>query len=147
VEGTCDEIGRRAVWVTLPADPAPARPARARGDGQHDALITFSARLATLERPSDLAERLPKALIHRNVPGEQVHQFLRDFDRAWDVAAPYSAFGTRQRWLAAVAHLSAGWPVLRYPPYGGPRRWRLGEVTLPWSALRPSADRRSAAPE
>ncbi|MGH3278840.1 MAG: class I SAM-dependent methyltransferase [Trebonia sp.] len=126
VEGTCDEIGRRAVWVTLPGPQAAAWP-----------LITFSARLASLGRPSDLAERLPKTLIHRNVPGEPVHQFLRDFDRAWDSAAPYSAFGTRQRWLAAVTSLSQHWPVLRYPPYGGPRRWRLGEVTLPWAALAP----------
>jgi hypothetical protein len=129
VEGTCDEIGRRAVWVTLPAQPDRA------------ALVTFSTRLASLERPSDLAERLPKVLIHRNVPGEPVHQFLRDLDRAWDHAAPYSVFGPRQRWLATVTSLSASWPVLRYPPYGGPRRWRLGEVTLPWAALAPPGRR------
>jgi hypothetical protein len=131
VEGTCDEIGRRAVWVTLPAGPG--------GDA---ALITFSARLASLGRPSDLAERLPKALIHRNVPGEPVHQFLRDFDRAWDTAAPYSSFGPRQRWLAAVGSLAGDWPVLRHPPYGGRRRWRLGEVTLPWTALAPPAEQK-----
>jgi hypothetical protein len=125
VEGTCDEIGRRAVWVTLPA-----------GAGR-EALITFSARLASLDRPSDLAERLPKTLIHRNVPGEPVHQFLRDFDRAWDSAAPYSAFGARQRWLAAVADLARSWPVIGRPPLGGYRRWRLGEVTVPWAALAP----------
>jgi hypothetical protein len=124
VEGTCDEIGRRAVWVTLPKCGAE--------------LITFSTRLASLERPSDLAERLPKTLIHRNVPGEPVHQFLRDFDRAWDSAAPYSAFGPRQRWITAVTSLSGAWPVLRHPPYGGPHRWRLGEVTLPWAALAPA---------
>jgi hypothetical protein len=131
VEGTCDEIGRLAAWVTLPAKEASA------GDVGRHPLITFAARLASLDRPSDLAERLPKALIHRNVPGEPVHLFLRDFDRAWDRAAPYSAFGPRQRWLTAVASLSAAWPVLRYPPSGGPRRWRLGEVTLPWAALAP----------
>jgi SAM-dependent methyltransferase len=133
VEGTCDEIGRRSAWVTLPALPATAQP----DGGYGTALITFSARLASLDRPSGLAERLPKTLIHRNVPGEPVHQFLRDFDRAWDSAAPYSPFGPRQRWLAAVASLSGAWPVLRYPPYGGRRRWRLGEVTLPWAALAP----------
>jgi hypothetical protein len=141
VEGTCDEIGRRAVWVTLPALSPPGLPSPAQvgnvGNVGGAALITFSARLASLDRPSRLAERLPKTLIHRNVPGEPVHQFLRDFDRAWDRAAPYSAFGPRQRWLAAVASLSAGWPVIRYPPYGGPRRWRLGEVTLPWAELAP----------
>jgi hypothetical protein len=132
IEGTCDEIGRRAVWVTLPALPQQGQAESAA------ALITFSARLASMERPSDLAERLPKTLIHRNVPGEPVHAFLRDFDRAWDRAAPYSAFGPRQRWLAAVASLTDGWPVLRYPPYGGRARWRLGEVTLPWAALAPA---------
>ena len=132
IEGTCDEIGRRAVWVTLPA-------LTARGQaGGGAALITFSARLASMERPSDLAGRLPKTLIHRNVPGEPVHAFLRDFDRAWDRAAPQVAFGSRQRWLAAVVSLSDGWPVLRYPPYGGHGRWRLGEVTLPWAALAPA---------
>ncbi|MCW2933789.1 MAG: SAM-dependent methyltransferase [Actinomycetia bacterium] len=132
VEGTCDEIGRRSVWVTLPAlaNTAPD------GAGR-EPLITFSARLGSLERPSDLAERLPKVLIHRNVPGEPVHQFLRDLDRAWEHAAPYSVFGPRQRWLAAVTALSADWPVLRHAPRGGPRRWRLGEVTLPWAAVAP----------
>ncbi len=145
VEGTCDEIGRRAVWVTLPALPGAAEAGVARADvvvssaaaAGRQPLITFAARLTSLGRPSDLAERLPKALIHRNVPGEPVHQFLRDFDRAWDRAAPYSVFGPRQRWLAAVASLPPAWPVLRFPPYGGKRRWRLGEVTLPWAALAP----------
>jgi hypothetical protein len=135
VEGTCDEIGRRAVWVTLPGPPGTTQASARDTVGQP--LVTFAARLASLDRPSDLAERLPKALIHRNVPGEPVHQFLRDFDQAWDRAAPYSAFGPRQRWLQAVASLSAAWPVLGRPPCGGPGRWRLGEVTLPWAALAP----------
>jgi hypothetical protein len=125
IEGTCDELGRRAVWVTWPKET--------------DGMITFSARLASLERPSDLAERLPKALIHRNVPGEPVYRFLRDFDYAWACAAPRSVFGPRQRWLATVAALAGNWPVLRHPPYGGQARWRLGELTLPWAALAPSS--------
>jgi len=125
VEGTCDEIGRRAIWVTIPADHG------------REALITFSARIASLERPSDLAERLPKVLIHRNIPGERVHEFLRGWDQAWNRSAPYSAFGPRQRWVAAAAALAGEWPVIRHPPYGGHRRWRLGEVTVPWAALAP----------
>jgi hypothetical protein len=124
IEGTCDELGRRAVWVTLP-----------RND---EGTITFSVRLASLERPSDLAERLPKVLIHRNVPGEAVHRFLRDFDHAWACAAPHSVFGPRQRWLAAVAAVAEDWPVIRRPPRGGPARWRLGEVSLPWAAMAPA---------
>jgi len=123
VEGTCSESGHRAVWVGL--DRAGPR------------TLTFSARLDSFERPSDLADRLPKTLIHRNVPGERIHAFLRDFDHAWAVSAPYGAHGLRQRWLAAVATLAAAWPVPRHPPLGGRARWRLGELTLPWSAVAP----------
>ncbi|MFC5745883.1 class I SAM-dependent methyltransferase [Actinomadura rugatobispora] len=126
VEGTCDEIGRRAVWATLPAG------------SEEPATITFAAHLATLERPSDLAERLPKTLIHRNVPGERVHALLADFDRCWAAAAPHSAFGPRARWIEAVALLSRTRPVITRPPYGGRARWRLGEVTFPWSAVAPA---------
>lgn len=118
VEGTCDEIGRRHVWVALgPEGPR---------------TVTFATRLGSLERPSDLAERLPKALIHRNVPGEPVHAFLRDFDRAWAAAAPYASYGARQRWIRAVRDLTADWPVT-----DGPARWRQGEVTVAWGALAP----------
>jgi hypothetical protein len=123
IEGTCDELGRRAVWLTLSTAAE---------------MITFSARLASLDQPSDLAERLPKVLIHRNVPGQPVYQFLHDFDHAWACAAPRSVFGLRQRWLAAVAALADDWPVIRKPPYGGQVRWRLGELTLPWAALAPT---------
>ena len=96
------------------------------------ATVTFAARLGSLDRPSDLAERLPKALIHRNVPGEAVHAFLRDFDRAWAAAAPYAALSARQRWVRAVHTLRADWPLV-----DGPRRWRQGEVTVRWEALAP----------
>ncbi|MEU7003514.1 class I SAM-dependent methyltransferase [Nonomuraea sp. NPDC046570] len=121
VEGTCSEVGHRAVWVGL--------------DAEGPRTITFSARFDAFERPSDLADRLPKTLIHRNVPGERVHAFLRDFDRAWASAAPYGAHGLRQRWLAAVESLAGSWPVPVRPPLGGRGRWRLGELTLPWSAV------------
>ncbi|RBM17836.1 class I SAM-dependent methyltransferase [Streptomyces sp. PT12] len=118
VEGTCDEVGRRHVWVAL-------------GEGG-PLTVTFAARLGSLAAPSDLAERLPKALIHRNVPGEPVHAFLRDFDLAWAAAAPYGPLGARQRWAHAVRALAADWPLA-----DGPRRWRQGEVTVRWEALAP----------
>ncbi|MFA1551355.1 class I SAM-dependent methyltransferase [Actinomadura chokoriensis] len=124
VEGTCDEIGRRAVWVTLTKDGPQS--------------ITFAAHLRSLERPSVLAERLPKTLIHRNVPGEPVHALLTAFDRCWATAAPLSAFGPRARWVEAVSLLAQTHPVLTRPPYGGRNRWRLGEVTLPWTAVAPA---------
>ena len=120
VEGTCDEIGRVASWVDVDPTGAPLR-------------LTLSLRLAELEHPSIVAERLPKALIHRNVPGERVHSLLVDLDREWDRAASLSTFGATQRFLAVVSALrDQGWPIL-----GGRSRWRLGELTLPWSAVAP----------
>lgn len=153
VEGTCDETGRRAVWVTLgraaeaeaasgPRRTGPARfgatsAAAAWSGAAKPRTITFAARLSSLGNPSELAERLPKTLIHRNVPGEAIHRFLADFDRAWAIAAPQSVFGPRQRWVTAVERLALDWPVLTRPPAGGRARWRLGEVTLPWAAVAP----------
>ncbi|WP_219465553.1 class I SAM-dependent methyltransferase [Nonomuraea rhizosphaerae] len=124
VEGTCSESGHRAVWVAL--------------DRDGPRTLTFSARFNAFERPSDLADRLPKTLIHRNVPGERIHAFLSDFDRAWAVSAPYGAHGRRQRWLATATVLAAGWPVATRPPLGGTARWRLGELTLAWDAVAPA---------
>lgn len=122
VEGTCNEVGRVASWATL-------RPA---GDGVPDSL-TVALRLTGLEVPSIVAERLPKALIHRNVPGERIHGFLTELDLAWASAAPLSVYGPTQRWIATVAAMRAsGWPVL------GPRsRWRLGECSVAWAAVAP----------
>jgi hypothetical protein len=117
VEGTCDELGRLACWVLL--------------DGAGPVSLTLACRVEALERPGQLAERLPKALIHRNVPGEPVHALLRAFDASWDSAAAVSAFGARQRWLAACAGLAAaGWPV-------DAGRARHGELTVPWAAVAP----------
>jgi hypothetical protein len=140
VEGTCGEIGRRAVWVALQG----VRGGR-RGRVASPRTITFAAHVASLPRPSALAERLPKTLIHRNVPGEPVHELLTSFDRAWATAAPRSVFGPRQRWIGAVELLARDHPVHTVAPLGGRARWRLGEVTLPWSAAGP-ADRDAARP-
>lgn len=121
VEGTCSEDGRRAAWVDL----------RRAGP----ASLTLALRLGSFERPSDVAERLPKALIHRHVPGEPVHALLADADAAWAHHAALAPYGTRQRWLATVASVRGrGWPVL-----GGPRQWRRGELSVRWEAVAPRA--------
>jgi hypothetical protein len=126
VEGTCDEQGRLACWVAV--------------DATGPRTFTAAARLSALERPSDLAERLPKALIHRNVPGEPIAAFFAALDHAWDAAAPLAVFSARQRWIAAVAALrSAGWPV-----QGGRARWRLGEVTVSWESVAPRSTARAS---
>lgn len=117
VEGTCDELGRVAAWLTVPAGTTTP------------VTLTLAARLRNLDTPLTIAERLPKALIHRNVPGERVHDLLTALDDAWHRAAGVSVFGPRQRWLAAVTDLrQRGWPIV-----DGPRRWRLGEMTTRWS--------------
>lgn len=112
VEGTCDELGRVATWACVV-------------DGQPQTL-TLSARLSDLDHPATFAERLPKALIHRNVPGEPVFDLLHALGAAWDASA--TPFGPRQRWLATVDRMRAQqWPLL-----DGPARWRRGELTVPW---------------
>lgn len=124
VEGTCDEVGRLASWV---------RVHRGEGGVPQPRSLTLAWRLAGLERPSTVAERLPKVLIHRNVPGEPVHEAIVALDRAWDRCAPLASYGTRQRFRATAQSLrEQGWPVL-----DGPARWRLGELTLDWSAVAP----------
>lgn len=122
LEGTCSEVGRVASWVAL--DP----------DGP--VSLTLALHLGSLDDlggPSVVAERLPKALIHRNVPGEPVHALLRDLDAHWARQVPLSTFSPRQRFIAVARGLrDAGWPVLN-----GSARWRLGELTVSWSAVAP----------
>jgi len=119
VEGTCNEVGRVASWVDVAADGPRS--------------LTISLRLADLEKPSIVAERLAKVLIHRNVPGEAVHRLMADLDRHWRFNAGLSVYGPSQRWIAtAVGLASDGWPVL-----GNRSRWKLGELTIAWDAVAP----------
>lgn len=121
VEGTCDELGRICTWIEVGADGTPR-------------TLTISLRLSGLDSPAVAAERLPKALIHRNVPGEPVHAFLTALDEEWTRAVAASAFGPTQRWRAALeALVTGGWPV------GARSRWRLGELTVPWEVVAPAA--------
>lgn len=119
IDGTCDEIGRRSTWAAI--------------DGGGPLSLSISLRFGAFSLPSDVAERLPKALIHRNVSGERVFDYLQALDRAWLDAAPLGSFGNRQRWLQMCSAMAgAGWPVL-----DGPSRWRLGEITVAWEAVAP----------
>lgn len=119
IDGTCDEIGRRASWIVL--------------DRERPLSLSMSMRFGSFDLPSAVAERLPKALIHRNVPGEPVYRLLQAMDRAWLEAAPLAGFGNRQRWTAMCRSLrDGGWPV-----HDGASRWRLGELTVSWEAVEP----------
>jgi initiation factor 1A len=119
IEGTCDEIGRLSSWVTL--------------DKNGPLSFTISLRLSGLDLPSKVAERLPKVLIHHNVAGEKIHDFLQAVDLAWQSNAGIGAFSAAQRWVSTCKQLvTAGWPSI-----GDRKRWRLGELTIDWSAVAP----------
>ena len=126
IEGTCDEIGRLASWVTLTkTEPI---------------SFNISLRLLGLEQPSKVAERLPKTLIHHNVPGERIHNFLQALDDAWRHNSSLSTFSAAQRWQATCQAIAdAGWPVV-----GDRKRWKLGEVSVAWTAVAPNDWRPSA---
>ncbi|WP_153347616.1 class I SAM-dependent methyltransferase [Nocardia aurantia] len=120
VDGTCDELGRRCAWVLL--------------DRSGPRSLTLAWDPFTVDRPSDVAERLPKALIHRNIPGEPVHALLTAADRAWARAAPLAPYGPRERWRAAADLLREnGFPVRNYR-----RRLRDCVLSVPWSAVAPN---------
>jgi hypothetical protein len=119
IEGTCDEIGRVASWITL--------------DKTKPLTFTISLRLQGLDRPSKVAERLPKILIHKNIPGNNIHRYLQELDFAWDKAAGFGAFGSAQRFVqTAKSLLEAGWPI-----ENSPKRWRLGELSVSYEAISP----------
>lgn len=121
VEGTCDEIGRRSSWVAL------------RSQESVPETFTISLHIGSLELPSEIAPRLPKALIHRNVPGERIYEFLQEFDRAWLGNSALIPFGARQRWVASVEALQSSYPIMDCKV-----RWRLGEITIPWEVVAPN---------
>ncbi len=117
VDGTCDELGRRCCWVLL--------------DKEGPISLTLACDPRHIDTPSDLAERLPKVLIHHNVPGHPVHTLLSAADRAWAAAAGQSVFGPRARWRAMLADLAAGGL-----PMGSQRRpGRDAVLTVPWSVV------------
>jgi len=119
VDGTCDELGRRCAWVLL--------------DRHGPLSLTLAWDPFTVDTPSDLAERLPKALIHRNVPGEPVHALLAAADRAWAHSAAMAPFGPRVRWRAAAELMrQQGVPVREYR-----RRMRDNVLSVPWATVAP----------
>nr|WP_110316114.1 class I SAM-dependent methyltransferase [Mycolicibacterium moriokaense] len=119
VDGTCDELGRRCCWVLLDADGPIS--------------LTLACDPFAIERPSDLAERLPKVLIHHNVAGQPIHALLTAADRAWASVAGHGVFGPRVRWRAMLDLLGdEGTPV-----EPARRRMRDGVLSVPWSTVAP----------
>lgn len=119
VDGTCDELGRLCCWVLLDAD-APVS-------------LTLACDPFAIDRPSDLAERLPKVLIHGNVEGQPVHTLLTAADRAWAGVAGHGVFGPRVRWRAMLEVLHHN----GFPVDPARRRLRDGMLTVPWQTVAP----------
>lgn len=119
IEGTCDELGRRAAWLLI--------------DAHGPRTLTLAWDPWSAERPSDLAERLPKALIHNNCPGHAIHDVLRQLDAAWDCSAHLAVFGPRARWQEAKRMFVDAHAI---PAHLNPRR-RLSDnsITLPWEMV------------
>ncbi|MGB3709654.1 class I SAM-dependent methyltransferase [Gordonia sp. (in: high G+C Gram-positive bacteria)] len=120
VEGTCDEIGRRCCWILL--------------DAQRPLQLTLSWSPGHTRHPSELAERLPKALIHHNVAGEAIHELLSTADRCWDRAAGHEVFGPRDRWRYAREMLRDSGVDVSIP-----RGRRVDNLlTVPWELVSPA---------
>ena len=119
LDGTCDELGRRSCWVLL--------------DRDGPVSLTLACDARDIEQPSDLAERLPKVLIHQNISGQPIHTLFEAADRAWAAAAGQSVFGPRARWRAMLAGLrAAGFPIEAQR-----RNPRDAVLTVPWAVVAP----------
>lgn len=116
LEGTCDELGRRCAWVTL-TNTGPK-------------FLTLSWDPLYTETPSLVAQRLPKVILHKNVPGTKVHHLINTLDRAWAHSSVFSIYGLRYRWNKAFEFASTKLP-LQYKRY----RSRDCTVTVPWCWL------------
>jgi hypothetical protein len=123
LDGTCDELGRLCCWVLL--------------DRDGPVSLTLACDPSAIERPSDLAERLPKVLIHQNISGQPVNALFDAADRAWAAAAGQSVFGPRARWRAMRAALTESGIAIE-PQRRSPRD---AVLTVPWTTVAPSDPR------
>ncbi len=127
LDGTSCPLGR--TWSACVV----RRPEVGEAPWELEALV-LGVNLRTGFDPDLVQARLPKAFIHRNVPGEPVHAFLAAWQRAAEETKPLSVWGARQWFAAAAAHLAGqgydvvlrprwlkqGWLVWRRPPVPEP---------------------------
>ncbi|MBP3089342.1 class I SAM-dependent methyltransferase [Corynebacterium sp. sy017] len=119
IEGTCDELGRRSTWILL--------------DKTGPQSLTLAWDPHDMDKPSDIAERLPKILIQRNVVGEKIYDLLQLCDQAWQHCAPWSIYGPRVRWHKTRELLRQ--QGLEFTPIR--RRVRDNQITFSWSQVCP----------
>lgn len=161
IEGTADPTGGR--WVAdlwrRPAEgsirerpgsaPSATRPSAAEEKARPGAAavetglvlegVVFSASRRSPFDPADFQPVLPKRLIHRLAPGEDVHEFFAAWRAAWRVALPEQVWGPRRLFVAtAEGFVAAGGPVW------APRRLtRRGYLV--WRPEKPVVGRADAA--
>ena len=137
--------GRRLGHRPGPADPRRAAGRRhLRRAGPAQRLDRGRPVRPAVAQPVLAAARAGPTLRHRRAPPQVADPPQRRRRTRARLAAarwtgpgctrrPHASFGVRQRFLAAVEAVRAeGWPVA-----DGPSRWRLGEVTVDWSAVAP----------
>jgi hypothetical protein len=145
VDGTSDPLGR--VWTACllrrPDDGSVSGETGAGGEtGATDASVPWTLEGLVLGvnlrigfDVEALQTRLPKAFIHRVVPGEPVHTLFEDLKLAAAATRSLAVWGPRQWFAAATAYLAGqghdvvlhsrwlkqGWLVWRRPPVPGRR--------------------------
>lgn len=98
VEGTSTPYGQ--LWSANVARKAEG------GQWKIEALV-FSTNFRLGFEPADFQTILPKNLIHRVVPGEQIHDFFEAWKRSAAETAAAKTYGLRQWFVSAAERLSA----------------------------------------
>jgi len=98
LEGTSDPFGR--IWVAhlLRRQSTPS--------WRHEALV-FSTNFRTGFDPTAFQTILPKALIHRVVPGEPIYDFFQDWNHAARETSFHRTWGIRQWFIASIHTLAS----------------------------------------
>ncbi len=118
VEGTSDPYGR--VWT--------AWLLRKREGRLHREALALGTNFKSGFDPVAFQAVLPKALIHRMVPGERIHALFSRWHEATHQTIGNRVFGPRQWWRASLEALTKTESALR----SDPRPWRRGWAVFDW---------------
>ena len=128
VEGTSEPFGR--LWVANVVRRGEGTEGNEGKQGKlaHEALV-FSTNFRLGFDPADFQAVLPKNLIHRVVPGEQINDFFATWKRAALETSAMQVWGTRQWFRAAALRLAE----LGYGVVTRPRLLNAGLLVVPTS--------------
>ena len=99
IEGTSSPNGGLFVANLLRAAPAGQDPSLYEG-------LVFSSNLRRAVDPAELTAVLPKNLIHRIIPGEPIHAFFEDWQRAYRFSRGDAVWGVRWMWRETIRRLA-----------------------------------------